>query len=103
MAWKNWPVWVKGGIIASLLGLIYSLLSTIFIFQVPEVVSKHLYVFGILICGLKDGDGILPATLCKGSLGLVLVIISALILLFIIGSLIGLIIGKIKSTKKGER
>lgn len=96
MRWKEWPYWLRGGIIASLLGLIYSVLSTIFIFKIPYELSRPLYTFGILICGLEDGDGILHATLCEGSLGLVSVIISALILLFIIGALIGLIIGKIK-------
>ncbi len=89
------PYWLRGGLVAGILGLLYSLLSTVLIFQVPQELSEHLYNFGFLICGI-EGEGILPAFLCQGFSGLVVIVIILLILLFILGALIGWIIGKIR-------
>jgi len=88
MGWKNWPYWLRGGFIGFLIGLI---LVLIMFGITPEFNNYIIYPMYILCQGGLE---------CTFSLfGFVLSVIINLILFFIIGSLIGLVFGKIRSRK----
>ena len=95
MGLKNWPAWLKGGIIGAIISLLVSLsyffliqlgfgVPTFFLFELPIKVASFIFGWGQVLTGLR-------------------VYVSALIFspifYFIIGALIGLIISKIKSKK----
>lgn len=90
MSWKNWPYWVKGGIIGLVIGLILIIVGTIclpfagFPPQCPSTIILHLPLI-LLSYFLKD--------IYLGYIVLILISI-------IIGALIGFIIGKVKSSKR---
>lgn len=76
MGWKDWPYWLKGGIIGGGIGFVLSLLSS----------------FSIIIRGLVFG----------GWPDIELIWFDLLLILstFIVGAVIGWIYGKIKSKTK---
>lgn len=103
MGWKNWPYWLKGGLIGDLIviigGLLTLLLSNIFppfgLLWLPFLIILVLPVF-FLCAGDPHFD------LC--SVGYLtgfwyLFVLLVLVECFIIGAIIGLIVGKIKSKK----
>ena len=85
MSWKNLPYWLKGGIITSILALIF------FIY----------YLFTVRLCfDYVDGScDLLIKTLFVGSINYstYLSLIGALIVSFIISALIGFVYGKLKN------
>lgn len=102
MGWKNWPSWLRGGIIISsvyILLLLWVFIGAMGINLGTNLATKFsanifmlpvFLIFSLFKSILKIGD-------------LAILIISAflsIILYFIIGALIGLIVGKIKRGKK---
>ncbi len=103
MCWKKLKSWLKGGIVGIVIGLIYIfLIITNISLNIPQLnfltsALSYLYypLFPILTKIYScNGDGCW-AILYK-PLSIVLAIIWILLIAFIIGSLIGLIIEKIK-------
>lgn len=92
MGRKNWPSWLKGGIIGAIIGLILIIIGTIclpfagFPPRCPSTIILHLPLI-LLSNFLED---------------LFLGYIVLILLSIIISALIGFIIGKIKSLKKRE-
>ncbi len=102
MGWKNWPYWIRGG----LLGAIITIIGYIFIimvgigfpilFYIPDIIIALPYRF----IAKSFVYNILGSNL--GSYVLLFSYIIAIFPNFIIGAIIGLIIGKIKSKKQKE-
>ncbi len=90
MIWKDWSIWLKGGIIGLIIFLLLMIVST---FNSNSAMGFFFIFPIILFCrGNLDclSEPMLPI------LGYVLLAF----LYFIIGAIIGLIIGKIKSKKQ---
>jgi len=101
MAWKDWPYWLKGGLIGIVVGILWLFMGMfignsfkvcISINQsVPPPACNLLIIFYIPavflgILGLSDQ-------------GIVTGIILTAVIYFVLGSIIGLIVSKIKSKK----
>ena len=95
MGWKNWPSWLKGGIILGAIQLFISISSLIFVYLIKFGIISNLDL-GFAGVGVAF-------TLQLGYL-IIPIIIGNTILYFIfgaiIGALIGWIYGKIKQRKK---
>ncbi len=78
MGWKDWPYWIKGGIIGILLSLAYFLIILII----------------YLIYNWPEGDYV--GFIIYILFGTIISTIGVAVALFIIGAIIGLIVGKIK-------
>lgn len=112
MGWKNWPYWLRGGIIGGVIGIIW------FVFHFMGMnfgpgeggyLNWVYYTFGVIsgLLGSILGFFIFPIALLFGeyfsdATATPFLIISV-IYLFLIGALIGFIIGKIKSRNKKKR
>jgi len=95
MDWKDWPYWLKGGVIAAGINLLLLLLY--YIFPTPVFSFKKSYNQITSILGLPAFVviGILPFSIFS----IFWIIVVSTILFFIIGAIIGLIVGKVKSRK----
>ena len=100
MSWKDWPSWLKGGIVFAVIELIFLFLpisSTDFInhfnenYNYPFILAMML---GWATTGFDSPNLFAP-------FGAVFFVIYFLVFSFIIGSIIGFIVGKIKS--RGEK
>ena len=99
MGWKDWPYWLRGGIIVVLIPVIIFLIVLIF-----EKISSsrdptyyqgtHGTLAGYLLIALGLPINIIAPTLGEGTF-----IFLTAIMYFVIGAIIGLIVGKIKSKK----
>lgn len=103
MNWKNWPYWVKGGI---LLGVtITLLLSLVTIFRVPVVSNYVENNFGIflgipILLSMMTGLG--HADIMTGELDLlahITFLSVTFVLYFPIGAILGYLYGKIKNRR----
>ena len=83
MNWKNWPYWLKGGII----GIIFAIIIILITFAYYEVSSNLGSFFGI--------NEYLVENISNYGLGLILYMSLNLIEYFVIGALIGYIYGRI--------
>ena len=99
MGWKNWPAWLKGGVIGGLAYLVIIIISGLMKFPYlsypASLLSKPLLVF----CASSSGCS---GEHCLGAViycGLITTIPVSIILGFVIGALIGLIVRKIRSRK----
>jgi len=88
MGWKDWPYWLKGGIIGTVLATLIILIVGFIALSIcyencPPFIKNSLFIF------------ILPSYFLPGVIADVAIIIWN----FLIGALIGFIYGKIKSRK----
>jgi len=95
MNWKNWPYWLKGGISTALL---LSLIWAIIVIFDAEVPSFLLFCLNPLIL-IKAIYSFLVKTVSFSAAEKIILVISILFY-FIIGSLIGYIVGEIKSKNR---
>jgi len=101
MSWKDWPYWLKGGIIAA---AIYWIVVLLFIIAGPKGWSG-LGMAQVLMLMLMPSSWFTLGPL-EGFLEQVPVVAFLFVILlqtaiyFVVGVLIGLIIGKIKSKKE---
>jgi len=101
MGWKDWPYWLKGGII---LGSVFSLLS-LFLWAIPynfinALLGNKLELFFGIPALLSMITGLGHIDIGSGKMDIIAGITFSLlsfIIYFIPGSLIGWIYGKIKS------
>ena len=103
MSWKKLPYWLKGGIIGGSIGLLLAIFSNMGTFVLDISYPRSLvylsypalYVSGLLIFSIIG---------CKsfGCVLLLMPLFGFLVILqgFIIGAIIGWIVGKIKSKKR---
>jgi len=111
--WKDWPYWLKGGVIGIVVGVMISILNIIpaMFFKIPVLVIFFwgilLMIFMLIFCGIalpatNFGGGILGT--CETRLPLYFsAVLSAVIIVgfwFGIGAVIGWITGKIKEKRK---
>jgi len=113
MGWSDWPYWLKGGIIGvtyaviltiyffyspfrlssiPIIGFLFTIISYIFNFPFILILGLSFYGFSFLV--LFGVSGLAPDIYFHLE-----IMITSSILYFIIGSIIGLIYGKIKSRK----
>ncbi len=85
MGWKNWPAWVKGGVIGIIFLIVIFVLKRNFANIILSIFTLPVYV---IVLSLPD------------SLYNVAFFILTPIFYFLLGALIGLVISKIKSKKK---
>lgn len=106
MNWKNWPYWVKGGI---LLGVTIALLfSLVTIFRVP-VLSNYVENNSGLFLGipilLSMMTGLGHVDIMMGKMDLlahITFLLVTFVLYFPIGAIIGSLYGKIKNRKQSS-
>lgn len=97
MSWKNWPYWLKGGLITILIYLLLTIFLIIIFFIFKSQIS--LIFFQIIS---------LPTTLVNNLFGIYSghngiinkIFFTSIIIYFIIGFIIGLIYGKIKKKRE---
>lgn len=109
MFWKNWPYWLKGGIImnaimAILIVLFYCLERLGFIsIDISFLVTFLSFIPGAFLispflggwsCFNMDGP---CSIIVSNNIRTILIIVSNIIAYFIIGAVVGLIYGKIKN------
>jgi hypothetical protein len=90
MSWKDWPYWVRGGVIGVLVYFILALLVVTYIFSVATSSDDGLALIVIFLPGLWLTQKSIFALLIN------------LLSFFIIGAIIGWIIGKIKERKENN-
>ena len=91
MGWKDWPYWLKGGVI----GLVFVLILFLLIYfnLLGSSISGTLGIF-IVVITFIGALGLCPENACQFyTAGLLILLIES----FIIGAIIGWIIGKIKN------
>ena len=91
MGWRDWSYWLRGGVFGAVLGLVG---STVFLLFSEVPVISNISFFFVLPAWLL----LLPfeRTFSSGVLFILGVAFSTIVY-FIIGAIIGLIVGKIKS------
>ena len=111
MGWKNLASWLKGGIIALILLIIFELIililspildKSLFFLNLPLLLLIQFSVAKILSCSLEGLDGCSGVSCIPNYCSPFIAIIGFIILLiiiFLIGAVIGLIAGKIKRGK----
>ncbi len=98
MGWKNWPCWLKGGVIGIGIGILISILEIIYWYtcsNCSEVIG-WLTMFLALPLYIFFGD----SSINNFFIEFVITNLTIILDLFIIGTLIGLIVGKINSKKR---
>jgi len=100
MSWKNWPSWLKGGLIGIVVGIVMFFIMRI---EFMENNDPNPYFFGLFGFPTIFLLFIIEETIIDivpESLGTIIFPAAILIInYFIIGAVIGLIIGRIKSKK----
>ncbi len=102
MDWRKWPYWLRGGLIGILIGILIFFLAIIFPNPIFALFELFLFLLIIIfgIAGLCDKIPFLRDEICNIEEGFSLTQIIILILSwFVIGAIIRLIYGKIKSKK----
>ncbi len=132
MGWKNWPAWVKGGVIFSIISIglialvsVYSrlihnlsinfenpftlliLLIQDFLIEFPTEFLLNLFVGKYHLCLMGFGemasiDYGINCPVISNSMRLIISFFTIIIFYFLIGSIIGFIIGKIKSKNQTQ-
>ncbi len=107
MGWKNWPYWLKGGLIFTMLVLlvtfIIGLIAVISYSNIPFS-GKDIFLIYFIIIYLFPSYSLLnvlkssPGSFLEGNI--ITAIITSSVIWFLIGALIGFVIGKIKSSRK---
>ena len=92
MGWRNWPSWLKGGIILALIDFIILLIPLVKYFSNPNYYGES---FGYLLVFTNPLSWML-SDLFEVPLNLPLMAFLGIILYFLVGSLIGWLIGKFK-------
>lgn len=100
MEWKNWPYWLKGGIILLIIHSILTLIGFLFLYDSTDPNGDVALIIlpNIIIPLIALNWMHLPLIFGKWSS-----IFYFSIFWFIIGTLIGWIYGKIKSKKRGRK
>ena len=99
MGWKNWPYWLRGGAIGVLVGILILFIPFVGLIYIIPVMFVQGLIFNLI--GLRETADLCfslfssPSFICVITFYPINVILS-----FIIGALIGLIIGKIKSKNR---
>lgn len=103
MSWKNWPSWLKGGVIAIEIDLIILVILFIGLF----ISSGEEFMYDVFFPLLGITQLFISSFLYfTGGIGealdifIKISILSGLVTWFLIGALIGLVVGKIKENKK---
>ena len=92
MKWKKLPSWVKGGIIGGIIGIIPLIYVVIWL-----VILKNSTLSDIVLFPVNLVDNLLSTFLYSGGdMGGIIVLFIAPIFYFLIGALIGFIVGKLK-------
>ena len=97
MKWKNWPYWLKGGVIGGIIPLGGILIGYLGHESIISGLLYLLFAFPVAIilgCGLEN-----PNTICSLKATPFIIILSTIIY-FLLGAIIGWIVGKIKNKKK---
>ncbi|OGZ78174.1 MAG: hypothetical protein A2358_02385 [Candidatus Staskawiczbacteria bacterium RIFOXYB1_FULL_37_44] len=103
MFYKNWPYWLKGGIILDLLIIIafliyrfFSIFSSLLILEIlfPSTLLIRELSIKCFLAGYMGDRSICPISLQTFQ---IILLISSIIFYFIVGAIIGLIYGKIKN------
>jgi len=102
MGWKNWPYWLKGGLIGVGIGIILAVIGIIAVIERP-LAGEFLYFVQLIgIFGL----GSFLQTDCVGEacfgnvfIALILMPIGYLIKGLLVGAITGWVVGKIKAKK----
>jgi len=102
MGWKNWPYWLKGGIVFTVIELIFLFLQTFLTDFINYFNENYNYPF-ILASMLGWATAGFDSPNLLAPFGAVIFIVYFLSFSFIIGALIGFIVGKIKSSKRGKK
>lgn len=90
MGWRNLPYWLKGGIISFLIVFIWGILDFVLFHTMITIMLICVSFTGIFLCK--------PLNIGYGNYDTLLIIL-ALISYFLLGAIIGLIVGKIRSRK----
>ena len=102
MGWKNWPYWLRGGIIFSIIYLIIFIILKLIPCDSTGYLGGSCLGLGILtLVLLSPASGILNLLNLDNS-NLISVFLLALICYFIIGALIVSVINKFKNLKNGK-
>lgn len=113
MFYKNWPYWLKGGVVGLIIGIcvfvsVFPAISSdqsIDFFRTTLIFPGIILYFLIysdcagawLLEGLGGGKGLEPMWCSDFYIGVFIVLIVNLVFYFIAGAIIGLIYGKIKN------
>ena len=93
MGWKEWPSWLKGGLITTILFGIPLIFSEIYRRGSWEMVGSLSFMDQVYLTLHKLPANIIPLPIRSRAIYLIL----ALLIYFLIGAIIGFIYGKIKS------
>ncbi len=105
MKWKDFPTWLKGGIIGVIIGILTFLVGYFYQELTKDkirtmlVVEKRLWLIILIFFPVLISLLILEL-MGIGDKYLVIVLLLSLIIYFLIGAFIGWIVGKIKPKKK---
>lgn len=108
MGWKNWPYWVRGGVIADIITVVTAPLILVLMFLAAFSdfpISNNITIIWFIMFGI----GQLITKFFYGIFGwatgfsiLIGSIVVSLFINFLIGALIGLIVRKMKKKKQNE-
>ena len=104
MGWKEWPYWIKGGILLSALSIIFAFLLIPFGNYYPTDIGSPYWGIILLrpsyvIIDFLQNTGLRIYAINDSLYSFFKALVISLILYFLFGSLIGWIYGKIKAKK----
>ena len=99
MNWKNWPYWLKGGIIATLFPIIVFALNFLFDYIAGTSGETFLYFFLLISTPTIPIFNLFFKPSIPYNITYIIFFTSTLAMYFIIGSVIGWIYVKIKRSK----
>jgi hypothetical protein len=103
MGWKNWPAWLKGGLIATIAYIILAIAMYLLPCSNDSLFTGGRSCLGVAVLFLvvsSPGLGILSLLGIDYSQNTTLVIITTILAYFIVGAFIGMVISKLRSRKK---
>lgn len=101
MSWKDLSYWLKGGIIASIICVLFFLVSFCFYISAnTNPLNEAIWAFFFFFLSTYPTYFLLMGIIAKTrTFEILLIFVAGIINLFIIGALIGWIVGKVKEKK----
>ena len=100
MGWKGWSYWLKGGFILGAINVVLSLISLMMSASAEDSISKAFAFFWIALIdypAFKLAQSFLSSSFDSAFGAFLIAIIFGTIQWFLIGTILGWIVGKIKS------
>jgi VIT1/CCC1 family predicted Fe2+/Mn2+ transporter len=100
MIWKDWPYWLKGGIVATLIPILVFVVNLVIDVLVPPKGETFLFFFLIVATPALPIFNAFFKSSIPYNITYIIFVVAILVMYFIVGSVIGWIVGKRKTKSR---